>query len=151
MPQSFSQVLLHVVFSTKHRTGWLQDKAVRDSLCAYIAGTLKDIDCPAIVINGVEDHLHILCAMSRTITIAKLVEEAKTESSKWVKKQGATYAEFHWQSGYGAFSVSQSNKPALVEYIRNQEEHHKTMSFQDEFRKLLEKHGLQWDERYVWD
>jgi putative transposase len=151
MPQSHAQVLIHLVYSTKHRTPWLKDKSLRKDLYSYMATILKENDCPAIVINGVEDHVHIFCALSRKISIAGLVEEVKTEPSKRMKKQGVEYSQFHWQNGYGVFSVSPSNREPVAEYIRNQEEHHRTMSYQDEYRKLLKKHGLEWDERYVWD
>ena len=146
MGQSHSQVLIHLVFSTKHRTPWLQDKALRHNLFAYMATILKDIECPAIVINGVEDHVHILCVLSRKVSIAKLVEEVKTEPSKWMKKQGEVYAEFHWQNGYGAFSVSHSHVEQVAAYIADQEKHHRKKTFNREFETLVEKYGLEWFE-----
>ena len=116
-----------------------------------MAGILQKIGCEAILINGVADHVHILCNLSRTISIAKLVEELKTEPSKWMKEQGASFRDFHWQGGYGAFSVSESNVEVVREYIADQEKHHATLSFQDEFRAFCRKHGIPIDERYVWD
>jgi REP element-mobilizing transposase RayT len=151
MPQSLARVVLHVVFSTKHRAPFLKDTELRPRLHAYMAGVLQNIGCEAILINGVEDHVHILCNLSRTITIAKLVEEVKTEPSKWIKHQGPQYADFHWQGGYSSFSVSQSNVEAVRAYIAGQEQHHRKMSFQDELRALCRKHGLEIDEKYVWD
>lgn len=151
MPQSLARVVLHIVFSTKHRAPFLRDAQIRPRLFAYLAGVLQHIGCEPILINGVEDHVHILCNLSRTVTIAKLVEEVKTEPSKWMKRQGPAYADFHWQGGYSSFSVSQSNVEPVRGYIAKQEGHHRKVSFQDELRALCRKHGLEIDERYVWD
>ena len=151
MSQSLSRVWLHLVYSTKNRTPWLRDPAVREDLYAYMATTLNNIECPTLKIGGVEDHLHILCGLSRKIAIKDLVEEAKTGPSKWIKTKGDAYRDFHWQGGYGVFSVSESNVAAVKEYIEKQEEHHRTMSFQDEFRLLCQRHQIEIDERYVWD
>lgn len=151
MPQSLARVVLHVVFSTKGRIPFLKDADVRTELHAYMAGILQNIGCEPVVINGVEDHMHVLCNLSRTITIADLVEEGKKSSSRWIKTKGAAYQDFQWQAGYGAFSVSQSNVEQVRLYVENQEEHHRTLTFQDEFRALCRKHGVAVDERYVWD
>jgi len=151
MPQSLARVVLHVVFSTKNRVPFLRETEVRSRLHAYMAGVLQNIRCEPILINGVEDHVHILCNLSRKVTIAGLVEEAKKSTSKWMKEQGPQYGDFFWQGGYGSFSVSQSNVEQVRAYIATQEEHHRTVSFQDEFRALCRKHGIEIDERYVWD
>jgi len=151
MPQSLARVVLHVVFSTKNRVPFLRETEVRARLQAYMAGVLQNIGCEPILINGVEDHVHILCNLSRKVTIAGLVEEAKKSTSKWMKEQGPQYGDFFWQGGYGSFSVSQSNVEQVRAYIATQEEHHRTVSFQDEFRALCRKHGIEIDERYVWD
>jgi REP element-mobilizing transposase RayT len=151
MPQSHARIVLHVAFSTKHRTPSLADPDIRTRLYAYIAVVLQGIKCEPILINGAEDHVHILCNFSRTITIADLIETMKTTSSRWIKDQGPKYEEFYWQRGYGAFSVSQSKVDEVRVYIANQEEHHRHVSFQDEFRALCRKHGIEIDERYVWD
>jgi putative transposase len=151
MPQSLANVLVHVVFSTKHRQPFLSDPHVRDVMIGYLVGTLRNIDCPSLIIGAVEDHVHILCNLHRTVTIAKLVEEVKTSSSSRIKTEGPALAEFQWQNGYGAFSVSQSNAGPVKSYIANQEEHHRKRSFQEEYRLLLQRHGIEWDERYVWD
>lgn len=151
MPQSLANVLLHVVFSTKNRAPFLKSHKLREELNAYLVGTLQNIECPSLIIRSVEDQLHCLCQLSRTMTIANLVKEMKTESSTWVKKQSNGLKDFHWQSGYGAFSVSQSNNPSVKTYIANQEEHHRRMTFQDEMRALLKRHKIEFDERYVWD
>ena len=152
MPQSLSNVLVHIVYSTKNRKPWLKDSGIRNELYAYNASILKDIvDSPALLIGGVEDHIHILLLLSRKHAIMDVVQQSKTETSKWIKKQGAQYHDFQWQAGYGAFSVSQSKSEQVKQYIANQEDHHRTMSFQDEFRKICDRHGITIDERYVWD
>ena len=151
MPQSLARVVLHVVFSTKNRVPFLKDPEVRARLHAYMAGALQAIGCEPILINGVEDHVHILCNLSRTVTIAGLVETAKGGPSKWMKEQGPAYGDFYWQGGYGSFSVSQSNVEQVRAYVAAQEEHHRKVSYQDEFRALCRKHGVEIDERYVWN
>ena len=151
MPQSLARVVLHVVFSTKNRVPFLKNPKLRARLHAYMAGVLQNIGCEPILINGVEDHVHILCNLARTVTIAGLVEEAKKSPSKWMKEQGPDYRDFFWQGGYGSFSVSQSNVEQVRAYVATQDEHHREVSFQDEFRALCRKHGVEIDERYVWD
>jgi REP element-mobilizing transposase RayT len=152
MPQSLAKVLVHLVYSTKNRTPCLDDEELRAELYAYKAAILKNnVDSPAIIIGGTADHVHSLCLLSRKFAIKNVVEEVKTETSKWLKKQSPRLAGFHWQSGYGIFSVSESNAPRVKHYIAHQEEHHRRMSFQEEYRILCERHGIAIDERYVWD
>ncbi len=151
MPQSLAQIYLHIVYSTKNRRPFLQDKALRDELHKYLGGTCNNLDCPVLRVGGVADHVHILCRFGRTITVADLLKELKRDSSQWVKTKGPDLPDFYWQNGYGAFSVSPGHVEPLREYIAHQEEHHRAETFQDEFRRLLTKYGLQWDERYVWD
>ena len=151
MPQSLANVLLHVVFSTKHRRPFLNTPDARNVMTGYLIGTLQNIDCPSVIVGVVEDHVHILCNLHRTISIAKLLEETKTNSSIRIKEEGDRLQDFQWQSGYGVFAVSQSNVGPVRKYIANQEEHHRRRTFQEEFRLLLERHGLAYDERYVWD
>jgi len=152
MPQSLAKVIVHIVYSTRHRKPWLDDPGLRSELYAYNATILKEeVDSPAILINGVEDHVHILCLLSRKFAIMDVIKTSKTETSKWIKKQGSACDDFQWQAGYGIFSVSQSNVEQVKRYIANQEEHHKRMTFQDEFRELCKRHGIEIDERYVWD
>ena len=151
MPQSLSVVYIHLVFSTKERRPFLRDKAVREALHAYLGGVSKKLDCPPILVGGVEDHVHLLCRFARTITQAEWVKEVKRVSNGWLKEQGRDYADFEWQGGYADFSVSQSNLEQVKQYIANQEEHHRKMNFQDELRELLRRHQQEWDERYVWD
>ena len=151
MPQSLADVLIHLVFSTKNRVPFLKLPDVREHLNAYMVGALEKLDCPSLITRSVEDHIHILCQLSRTMAIAQLIKEIKATSSAWLKEQGKGLADFYWQAGYGAFSVSHSNKDQVKEYIANQEEHHRTRTFQEEFRLLLQRHGIEFDERYVWD
>jgi REP element-mobilizing transposase RayT len=151
MPQSLANVVLHITFSTKNHAPFLRRESLREALNAYVVGTLDNLGCPSIQVNCVEDHIHILCNLSRTLSIAKLLEEIKKSSSKWIKEQDNAPHDFFWQAGYGAFSVSQSNVGKVKEYIINQQEHHRKMTFQDEFRELLRRHGIEFDERYVWD
>lgn len=151
MPQSLSTVYIHLVFSTKERRAFLHDQAVRDALHAYLGGISRQLECPPIRIGGVEDHVHVLARLGRTITQAEWVKELKRVSNLWLKEQGREYADFQWQGGYAAFSVSQSNLKQVTEYIARQEEHHRKVTFQDELRALLRKHGIEFDERYVWD
>lgn len=151
MSQSLSIVYLHLVFSTKDRMPFLGDKPVREELHAYLGGTSKQLECPPIIVGGVEDHVHLLCRFGRSITQADWVKELKRVSNLWLKQKGREYADFQWQGGYADFSVSQSNLEKVTRYIENQEQHHQKISFQDEVRGLLKKHRQEWDERYVWD
>ena len=151
MSQSLSQRYLHVVFSTKNHAPFLQDPALRGQTHAYLAGTCRNLKSPSIIVGGVEDHVHVLCRMAKTISVSVLVRELKRESSKWLKEQSADLASFYWQNGYGAFSISPGHVERLKTYIANQEEHHKKETFQDEFRRLLKLYNIDYDEQYVWD
>ena len=150
MPQSLSYLLTHIVFSTKDRTPVL-DATVRTDLHAYLATVARNVDCECFRVGGVADHVHLAVRLSRTLTMAKLIEELKTSSSKWLKTQSPALASFAWQRGYGAFSVGPSDLNALLHYIDTQEEHHRARTFQDEYRAFLTKYGIEYDERYVWD
>jgi REP element-mobilizing transposase RayT len=150
MAQSLSQVYLHVVFSTKKRVPVLEKKC-RPGLFAYIAGTIKLLGAQALIINGVEDHLHILTVFPRTITIAEFIKEIKRTSSKWLKTQGPQFHGFSWQTGYGVFSVSYESFENVKRYIERQEEHHRIKGFKEEFLDLLEQYDVDYDPRYLWD
>lgn len=151
MPQSLSAVYIHLVFSTKDRCPFLGDESVRDALHAYLGGVSKTLECPPLRVGGVEDHVHMLARFGRTITQAEWVKELKRVSNLWLKEQGNQYADFQWQAGYADFSVSQSNVERVIDYISRQAEHHAKSTFQDELRALLQKHQIEFDERYVWD
>ena len=151
MAQSLSRIWIHLIFSTKIRFPFLSDKTIRIDMHAYLAKMLRQQDCETLIVNGVEDHVYALFALSRTHSIASVVKEIKRTSSGWAKELSAKMQKFHWQGGYGAFSVSQSNLKEVTRYIENQEEHHKMVTFQDEYRAFLKAYGVPYDERYVWD
>jgi putative transposase len=150
MPQSLSAILIHLVFSTKNCEPSITPK-IESELYPYLATIFREYNSPAIAINGTANHVHVLFALSRTMTIAGLVEEAKKRSSKWMKTKGQEYRNFRWQAGYGAFSIGQSNVEALKRYITEQKEHHRHKSFEEEYRTLLEKYSVTYDEKYLWD
>jgi REP element-mobilizing transposase RayT len=150
MPQSLAFLLVHVVFSTKGRAPVL-DPSVRPALYAYLATVAQGAGCQCLQVGGVADHVHLALRLSRTVTTAKLVEVLKTSSSRWLKGQSPALADFAWQRGYGAFSVSPRDLDALRRYLENQEEHHLGREFQEEYRGLLTGHGVDFDERFVWD
>ena len=151
MSQSLVQIYVHIVFSTKHRKPFLEDNESRNRTHRYLAGICKNLDCPALLVGGIADHVHLLCRLGKTIHVADLIRDLKRDSSKWVKTEESRLADFHWQQGYGAFSISPSHVSALKEYITDQEEHHRHETFQDELRRLCRKYGVEIDERYVWD
>jgi REP element-mobilizing transposase RayT len=151
MSQSLVEIYVHIVFSTKNRQPFLCDRAFRGRTHGYLKGICDGQDSPSLQIGGVEDHVHILCRLGKTLDVSTLIRELKRESSKWIKVENPQLAEFYWQQGYGVFSVSPSHVPALKKYIADQEEHHQNETFQDEFRRLCEKYGVAIDERYVWD
>ena len=151
MPQSLANILLHVVFSTKERRPFLRDPALRSETHRYLGGILNGIGCQSLLIGGVEDHVHALCALARTCTAAEMIKELKRSSSIWIKTRGAGLGDFAWQKGYGVFSLGYSQLGSVRRYIEGQQEHHRHVTFQDEFRRLLERYHIAFDERYVWD
>ena len=150
MPQSLSLVIIHLIFSTKDRRGFLGSD-FRSRMHAYLASVSRKLKCECLRVGGTADHVHLAIRLSRTITIAKLVEQLKTSSSVWAKEQSPDQRAFAWQRGYGCFSVSPRDSEELVAYVDNQEEHHKKRSFQEEFRMFLDKYGVNYDEAYLWD
>jgi REP element-mobilizing transposase RayT len=151
MPQSLAKILVHTVFSTKERRPFLRDKDVREELHRYLGGILMNLDCQPMIVGGVEDHIHILCALARTCEAAAMVKELKRGSSLWIKTKATDLQDFAWQNGYGIFSIGYSQISMVRDYIAGQEEHHRRISFQDEFRQLLQRYEIDFDERYVWD
>ena len=129
----------------------MRDRDLKEELHRYIGGILSSLECQPIIVGGVEDHLHFLCALSRTCEPATMIKEAKRGSSLWLKRKRRDLSDFAWQHGYGIFSVGFSQIESARSYIANQEEHHRKMSFQDEFRQLLRRYEIEFDERYVWD
>ena len=156
MPQSLDHVAIHLIFSTKNRKRVFLLENMRSEVAKYMTGILDNIGCPVIRIALAVDHVHVLCFLSRTCTIADMVGSVKRSSSSWIKDQpwahcNLDFKEFGWQNGYAVFSVSASNKQAVSEYIDNQIEHHKRLTFKDEYQGFLKKHGVSFDEKYMWE
>lgn len=149
MAQTLTSLLVHLIFSTKNRQPLIAAEH-RDSLYAYMGGIAANHDCRTLVSGGMDDHVHLLISLSKTIALADLVMDVKKDSSKWLKTQSASFTDFHWQDGYAAFTIGQSQVPDLTCYIRNQEQHHQHRSFQDELRVFLRKYEIAFDERYIW-
>ena len=148
MPQSLAQVYVHLIFGTKHRKNFI-DEQTRPSLQSYMIGVLAAIGSHTEELFVNPDHAHILCTLPRTMTIASMFQKLKTSTSKWMKEKGKL--NFQWQDGYAIFSVSSSKKESVVNYILNQSDHHKKVSFQDELRVFFKQYNVEFDERYVWD
>ncbi|MCF6156838.1 MAG: IS200/IS605 family transposase [Candidatus Brocadia sp.] len=150
MSQSLTNLLIHIIFSTKDRV-LLIKQDIEGQLHSYMAEVFKSYDSHAIIIGGTENHIHTLCSLSKKIPLSKVIEEVKKSSSKWIKTKDSEYGRFYWQNGYGAFSIGHSMKESTMQYIRNQKEHHKNKTFQEEFLMFLNKYHIQYDERYIWD
>ena len=150
MPQSLAFNYIHVTFSSKNREYHIKND-IKDELFNYLGGICKQLECNPLCVGGHKDHVHVLCLLSKKITLIKLLEEIKKGSSKWIKTKGHAYRNFYWQQGYGAFSVSPVQTDVVVKYIKNQEEHHRKITFQEEYRAFLRKYKVVFDERYVWD
>jgi REP element-mobilizing transposase RayT len=151
MPRSFSSVHIHVVFSTKDRRPLLTNLSLRQDVHNCLGRIAKEHGCEPLIVGGVADHVHILCGLGKTISQADLVKELKRVSSLWVKERDSRLNEFNWQGGYGAFSIDTYGIERVRHYIAKQEQHHEKMSFQDEFRALLKEHGIECEEKYIWD
>ena len=150
MPQSLSNTLIHIVFSTKNRQEIIDDD-IETHLFGYIGSICNSQNCKTIIVGGYRNHVHIFCSLHRTKSQSDLVKEIKASSSKWIKGQGNQYTNFYWQDGYAVFSVSQSQSGTLIKYIKEQKKHHATKSFQDEYRSLLNLNNISFDEKYIWD
>ena len=149
MAGTFTFLGIHFVFSTKNRTPFIDD-AMKEKLYAYIGGIVREIGGTLIEINAMPEHIHFYAYMPKTISVAKFMEIVKTNSSKWVHGTFPNKNDFGWQEGYGAFSISKSSENAVIQYIRNQQEHHRNKSFQEEFIDFLNKYGIKYDENYIW-
>ena len=150
MSQSLSSVLLHIIFSTENREPFVTAQ-IETELHPYMASLFRELNSPALALDGTADHIHALCALRRTITIANLIEEVKTSSSRWIKTKGREFRSFQWQRGYGAFSIGESQVEIVKSYIRNQKQHHRRTTFEEEYRQFLKRYRVEYDERYVWD
>ncbi len=149
MAQTLTRLLVHTVFSTKERRN-LISAAIECELHAYLGGICRNRASPALAIGGTENHVHLLISLSKTIALSDLMMTLKKDSSKWIKTKGAVFRDFHWQDGYGAFSIGESQVRAVEDYIRGQKERHKTMSFEDELVALAERYRVPFDPRYLW-
>ena len=150
MGQSLVKNYIHIVFSTKNREP-LIFPPYEEELHNYLGGICKNLECQPIKVGGYNDHIHILCMLSKKIALMKLIEEVKSYSSRWMKSKDASLKSFYWQDGYGAFSVNPTEIDTVVAYITNQHEHHSTRTFQEEYRTFLKKYNVEYDELYVWD
>lgn len=150
MPHSLFKLLVHIVFSTKNRADFIVPE-VEESLFRYIHGIVENNDSKLIIGNGTANHIHLLISVGKKTNIPDLIGDIKRGSSIWIKKQNKNFSDFYWQAGYGAFSIGQSQIVTVVNYIKKQKEHHKKQDFKDEFRTLLKKYEIEYDERYVWD
>ena len=150
MPQSLSKVYVHITFSTKNRQNLIDDN-IKVSLYEYIGGVCKGLECNPVKVGGHKNHIHVLCILSRKVAQMKLLEEIKKRSSKWIKTKSQSYSNFYWQDGYGIFSINPTEIDKVIDYIKEQDKHHKHMSFQDEFKDFLKKYKVEYDERYIWD
>ncbi|MCW3789788.1 IS200/IS605 family transposase [Plebeiibacterium sediminum] len=150
MGQSLVQNYIHIVFSTKHREPFI-DSNIEKELHDYLGGICNNLNCKVIKVGGYNDHIHILCQLSKKITLIKLMEVLKSHSSMWIKTKGDNYVNFYWQNGYGAFSVTPSDINRIIQYITNQHLHHKSESFQNEYSSILNEYHVEYDEEYLWD
>ncbi len=150
MSQSLVDIILHLVFSTKERHPWIKPD-VEEELHQYICGVCRNLNCPVIKINGVEDHIHVLLQLGKTIPISKIISEMKSSSSRWIKTKGGHYSDFAWQGGYGGFSVSRPSLEGAKKYLSLQKEHHKTVTFKEEFVAMLQRAKIPYDDKYLWD
>ena len=151
MPQSLSNILVHTIFSTQDRQPFFAEAALRAELHRYVGGILTNLKSPSLLVGGADDHVHLFHRLPRTEDAASVIKEVKRGTSVWLKTKGPALARFSWQSGYGIFSVGVSEIEATRKYIENQEEHNRTLSFQDELRQFLKVHCVEYDERYLWD
>ena len=150
MASTLTKILLHITYSTKHRDAMIPE-AVEPELYAYIGGICRRMGCPLLAIGGTSNHVHLMVSLSKTVSLAELMMNIKRDSSKLVKEKDPAASGFTWQKGYFTFSIGESGADGLRKYIANQKEHHATVSFQDEIRLLLQKYGMEFDERYMWD
>jgi putative transposase len=149
MPHSYSNILTHVIYSTKNRRPFI-DAALEARLFPYLGGIVRELGGKLYVINGVGDHVHLLAELPPTIAVAEAIGKIKGSSTYWIHQSFPEQSGFAWQRGYAAFSVSKSKVAAVARYIERQKEHHKKQSFQDEFLELLRRHGISIDEKYLW-
>jgi REP element-mobilizing transposase RayT len=147
---TYTNILIHALFSTKDRHPWL-NAATREEIFRYLGGAVNELGGQSLLVNGPSDHVHMLFVQPSTLSIANLMGKMKANSSGWVKERWQNRTHFGWQTGYAAFSVSRSQMERVMNYIRNQEEHHRKVTFQEELIAFLKKQGVAYDPRYVFD
>ena len=150
MAQTLVSLMIHLIFSTKNRASLITPE-IEPELFAYMGGILKNHESRLLDAGGSADHMHLLISQSKNIALSTLMKDVKKDSSLWIKKKGTTFRNFHWQDGYGAFSIRTSDVPDLKRYIAGQKEHHHRRSFQEEFIQFLVEYGIEYDERYLWN
>lgn len=150
MAHTFTSVAIHALFSTKHRQPHMHEE-FRSELFPYMGGIIAKLKGQPLVINGPSDHVHLLFIQPAALALAELMEKVKANSSGWVHRRWPQRSGFGWQTGYTAFSVSQSQLEVVKNYIRNQERHHRKRTFQEELVALLERHGIAYDKRFLLD
>ena len=150
MANTFSSLHYHIIFSTKQREPWIR-REFEERLWAYLGGIARQVEAKPLLIGGMEDHVHILLGLAPSLSVSEAVKRIKGGSSAWIKENLPGCRGFAWQDGYGAFTVSKSQMPEVAEYIRNQREHHRYKTFQEEYRAFLDRHEIAYDERYLWD
>lgn len=150
MPQSLVKNYVHIIFSTKNREVLIRD-SIKNELFKYLGGVCNELESQTIIVGGTNNHVHLLINLSRKMALMHLIEKLKTHSSKWIKTKGEEYGNFYWQHGYGAFSVNPKQLDVVRNYIANQEVHHKTLSFKEEYRKFLKDYNVDYNERFVWE
>lgn len=149
MANTYTSLHYHIVFSTKNRQSWIHAD-IEQRIWEYVGGIAKQNDMKAIQVGGIEDHLHVVLGTPPTMAVSKAVQLLKGGSSKWIHETFPQLADFEWQQGYGAFSVSRSQLPTVIQYVVSQREHHQKQTFQNEHLELLKRHEIEYDERYVW-
>jgi putative transposase len=150
LPSSYTHLLYHLVFSTKERRP-LITPVLREELYPYMGGIVRNQRGILLEIGGMADHVHLVTRFRADVSVADIVRLIKANSSKWINERPDLISEFAWQTGYGAFTVSESQLSVVRHYVQNQEEHHRKLTFQEEFVSLLKKHGIEYDERYLWE
>ena len=150
MAHTYTQLLAHIVFSTKYRYPFI-DAELQQRLFPYMGGIIRELDGKPILINGPADHVHILARLPARTAISDVLRTIKSNSSLWVHEEFHSRSKFGWQTGYGAFNVSPRDLDTVRNYIANQEEHHRKLTFQEEFLKFLKEYEIEYDEKYLWD
>lgn len=149
MANTLTDLIYHIVFSTKNRSPIIHS-GLQEKLYSYIAGIAKRQEALVIQIGGVSDHVHIVLQLKPTHKLSEVIQKIKGHSSKWINKQNNTTTKFQWQEGYGVFTVSASQKPLVIQYVKEQEKHHKKVTFKDELVMFLKRHHIEYDEKYIW-